>query len=133
MAGAASIGEDLSDRFDTVESLRKLERPGAAKEVPGGMRDGDGKGDELPLSPLLPHKGRGTAVRGDRCGDDRRRGDSDKRRLLDARGVADRSGDDGGGGILIGRGNRGPLFLLRRGSRKKVVVVETVWVVVVVA
>lgn len=36
-------------------------------------------------------------------------------------------------GILPGRGNKGPLFFLRRGKRKKVVVVDTVCVVVVVA
>ena len=34
---------------------------------------------------------------------------------------------------MTGRGNKGPLFFLRRGKRKKVVVVDTVCVVVVVA
>lgn len=37
-------------------------------------------------------------------------------------------------GIFTGKGNRGPgFFFLRLGRRKKVVVVDTVWVVVVVA
>ena len=40
--------------------------------------------------------------------------------------------EESGGGILTGSGNRGPLFFFRLGSRKNVVVVETVCVVVVV-
>lgn len=45
----------------------------------------------------------------------------------------DGGNEDPGGGILRGRGKRGPLFFFRLGNRKKVVVVETVCVVVVVA
>lgn len=55
----------------------------------------------------------------------------------DARGVVGSSGDVGcssscGGGILTGRGNSELRLRFRRGNLKKVVWVETVWVVVVV-
>jgi len=56
--------------------------------------------------------------------------------LVLARGVIGSTspGDSGppGGASLCGNGNRELRFLLRRGSLKKVVCVETVWVVVVV-
>ena len=53
---------------------------------------------------------------------------------MEARGVRLVFGEGINGGVLAGSGNKGPLsFFLRRGRRKKVVVVETVWVVVVEA
>ena len=55
--------------------------------------------------------------------------------LIEARGVGGSSCDcvsSLGGGILTGSGKRELRFLFRRGSLKKVVCVETVWVVVVV-
>lgn len=52
---------------------------------------------------------------------------------MEARGVKVALWVGSAGGILTGRGNKGPLFFLRRGKRKKVVVVDTVCVVVVVA
>lgn len=78
-------------------------------------------------------KGRGTAVRGERCAVEWRLGDSDKRPFLESLGVKFCSGAVSGGGIFPGNGKRGPLFFLSLGRRKNVVVVETVWVVVVVA
>ena len=55
--------------------------------------------------------------------------------LVEARGVAGPSwclSSTLGGGILTGSGKSELRFLLRRASLKKVVCVETVWVVVVV-
>ncbi len=45
--------------------------------------------------------------------------------------MVDRPEDDAGN--FSGKGNKGPLFFLRLLSLKKVVVVEMVWVVVVLA
>lgn len=91
------------------------------------MWGGEGKGDgSSPLSRLLS-----VGNRTDECGGVRggeaRRGESEGRLLVEARGVALALGDDVKGGVFAGRGKRGPLsFLLRRGRRKKVVVVDTV-------
>ena len=54
--------------------------------------------------------------------------------LVEARGVAGPSDrrDGSGEDIFTGRGNSELRFLLRRGSLKNVVCVDTVWVVVVV-
>lgn len=125
------VGDDRPDRVEAVESLRRLGYPGAVKETPGGIRDGDGRGDERPLPALLA-KGRCMAVRGDRREGERRWGDPDNR-LWDGRRVKTWPWAGAVWGILTGSGKRGPLFFLRRGRRKKVVVVDTVWVVVVVA
>ena len=61
------------------------------------------------------------------------RGESERQPLVEVLGVIAESSDRYGGGVLTGKGNRGPLFFLRLGRRKKVVVVDMVCVVVVVA
>ena len=60
-------------------------------------------------------------------------GDAEVLALVDARGVAADRAVGAGGGILTGRGKRGPLFFFLCGRRKNVVVVEIVCVVVVEA
>jgi hypothetical protein len=53
--------------------------------------------------------------------------------FVEALGVTPDVDEGSGGGNLTGKGKRGPLSFLRLGRRKNVVVVDTVWVVVVVA
>ena len=115
------MGDTELDGADVVEFLSKA----ASSSCPG---DDNGEG-----SPLFLESSHGwvSAVNGGCRVGERRRGDSDGRPFVDARGVklVLRAGSEGG--ILTGSGNRGPLFFLRLGRRKNVVVVETVWVVVV--
>lgn len=60
-------------------------------------------------------------------------GEADVLALVDARWVVAYNAEGSGGGIMTGRGKRGPLFFFLCGRRKNVVVVEIVCVVVVEA
>lgn len=135
--GGTKAGDDAVDRADAADSVRSKGLPGPASfkdEIASAERDGDGNGDGSPYIVWLSWKGRisgdssGAEVTGDRVGD------ADVLALVDAREpVADKA-EGSGGGILTGRGNRGPFFFFFLcGRRKNVVVVEIVWVVVVEA
>ena len=95
---------------------------------PGTVALGEGNGDGRP-----PGYGRGTTVNGGSVNKDCRFGDIDDRAEIRTDGESEAPAEVSGGGILTGSGNKGPLFFLRRGNLKNVVVVDTVCVVVVVA
>lgn len=77
--------------------------------------------------------GRRTAVSGGVAVEDGRLEDSYAESRPGVGACRDGVREASGGGIFTGSGNNGPLFFLRLGRRKMVVVVETVCVVVVVA
>lgn len=134
--GGARAGDDAVDRADAAESVRSIGLPGPANfndEIASAERDGDGSGDGSPYIVWPSWNGRisgessGAKAAGDRVGD------VDDLALVDIREpVADKA-EGSGGGILTGKGKRGPLFFFLCGRRKNVVVVEIVCVVVVEA
>ena len=70
--GPNRVGDDRPDRVEAVESRRRLGNPGAVKEIPGGIREGEGRGEDRLLPALLEKNGRCMAVRGDLCEWERR-------------------------------------------------------------
>lgn len=134
--GGLRAGDEAVDCADTVESVRSIGLPGPANfndETASAECDGDGNGDGAPYIVWPLGKGRGCGESSGVPTAEDRMGDADVLALVDAReAVADRA-EGSGGGILTGRGNRGPLFFFLCGRRKNVVVVEIVCVVVVEA
>lgn len=94
---------------------------------------GDGKGDGCSKSDSVCNSGTGIAGPACLASGDLLPGDTDVRPIGDNFGVLVPCRFDPGGGIFTGRGNRCPLSFFLRARRKKVVVVETVCVVVVSA
>lgn len=129
-------GVEFPDRCDVTESLRKRDAPGKPK---GGLvgarleRVGDGNGDRCLGSDPPRRSDRCGALGGSLSGGGFLAGDTDVRRLREVLAVLFPSTFDSGGEDFSGRGNKGLLSFFRRGKRKKVVVVETVCVVVVSA
>ena len=114
---------DQSDRRDNDEPvLNNLEPPGAAKSTDDPMRAVSEVGSEFfnGLPNGAPPVSKGLTPW--------RVGESEGRPPNDARGVVVMGL---GGSGLCGSGNSGPLSFFRRARRKKVVVVDTVCVVVV--
>ena len=120
-------GVDAPERVDNVDSLRMIEGPGdpngafvrAVTECVG-----EGIGD---LDSPFPASNRIVV--------DFLSGDMDFRPLIECLGVVPDvlARADAGATNFSGSGNKGPLSFFRRFSRKNVVVVEMVWVVVVCA
>ena len=119
-----------------MESVRNSGLPGPANfnaETASAECEGDGNGDGSPSFVWPSWNGRrsGESSRVPTARD--RVGDADVLALVDGRAVGAGRTEESGGGILTGKGNRGPLFFFLCGRRKNVVVVDIVWVVVVEA
>jgi len=108
--------------------------PGPANfndEAASAECDGDGNGDGSLYIVWLSRNGRRSEDSSAAEAAEVRVGEADVLLLVDARGLVADEVEESGGGILTGRGNRGPLFFFLCGRRKNVVVVEIVCVVVV--
>lgn len=132
-------GDDVAEFNDRSELARNKFMPGSAKdnELFANAALGEGADFEWPrnLTGLVAVFRRCSAPRGP-CSFEGMPCSSGVLDCKDARGVAGLCGgwacDSFGGGSFTGSGNSELRFLLRRGSLKKVVCVDTVCVVVVV-
>ncbi len=134
--GIGIDGVDFADRWDVIESFRKTDGPGDPKGALVSANVewvGDGKGDGCSGSDSPRNSGTWIALTGSLTWGGLLPGEVDVRPLLDNLGVLMPSTYESAGGIFTGRGNRCFLSFFRRGKWKKVVVVETVCVVVVSA
>lgn len=134
--GGDKAGDDAVDCADAVESVRSIVLPGPANfndETASADCNGEGSGDGNPdfVWPSWKRRSSGESSGAEAAGD--RVGEADVLALVDARGIVADKAEVSGGGILTGRGKRGPLFFFLCGRRKNVVVVEIVCVVVVEA
>lgn len=119
-------GEDLADRAEVVEFFRPSvppRPPRLVEEAIGWPKEGEGSGEPDPGTVA-----QALCAQAGECSID------SGAALVETRGVPPVTGLGPGNCTLSGKGNRGVgVFLRRFGRRKKVVVVETVCVVVVVA